>query len=277
MTSTATPPAHPKSFGEELRRLREGSGLSIEDIAGETKVSNRVLESLESGRFQYLPEHVFSRNFVRQYARTIGYDEQRLVKAFDEAWEQFQLTSGTHPALLVEEAPPQRPIRWRFWIPIAVGALILLTVAWVILMGSEPGENLMPASGSWPSNGISVAASATSTPDEDGGMPAEWPADDGGGSNGNVVTMLVRVNIGKECWIHYRDREGVTDGRLLNGGDELQLQLRGPVKFTVGNAGAVSIVVGETEYSDLGAPGQVIHTEVSPTGLVRLGVGGRDG
>jgi hypothetical protein len=91
----------------------------------------------------------------------------------------------------------------------------------------------------------------------------------------DLVRLRLRVDDNKECWIHYRDRDGKTDQRLLLGGEELELELRGPVKFTVGNAGAVSVTVGETSYEELGLFGQVVHTEVSREGLVALGGGAR--
>ena len=65
----------------------------------ETKISRRILEALENGRFQYLPERVFSRNFVRQYTAFIGYHDERILEWFDEAWKRFELASGSfHPA-----------------------------------------------------------------------------------------------------------------------------------------------------------------------------------
>jgi hypothetical protein len=106
-------------------------------------------------------------------------------------------------------------------------------------------------------------------------VPATVVAGPGSSADSDVISVTVRVDEGKECWIHYRDHEGMTDQRLLEGGEELRLDLIGPVKFTVGNAGAVTVVVGSMEYRDLGIPGQVIHTEVSSDGLIPLGAGAR--
>ena len=67
MTAMEGVPNHPKAFGEELQRLRQSAGLSLEDIADETKISRQILRCLESGDFRFLPQMVFSRNFVAQY------------------------------------------------------------------------------------------------------------------------------------------------------------------------------------------------------------------
>ncbi len=66
------PPNHPKTFGEELRRLRESAGLSLEDIAEETKISKRILNNLEAGDFRFLPQMVFSRNSSPSTPRLSG-------------------------------------------------------------------------------------------------------------------------------------------------------------------------------------------------------------
>ncbi len=80
-----------------------------------------------------------------------------------------------------------------------------------------------------------------------------------------------------ECWIHYRDHNGVAGGKLLSGGTEESIELPGPVKLTVGDAGAASLEVAGRIYDDLGRPGQVVHTEVSSEGLIVLGSAPRDG
>jgi hypothetical protein len=74
-----------------------------------------------------------------------------------------------------------------------------------------------------------------------------------------------------ECWIHYRDGDGVAGGRLLAGGAVEKIDLMGPVKLTVGDADAVIIEVAGVEYEGLGRSGQVVHTEVSGEDLVVLG------
>ena len=85
------------------------------------------------------------------------------------------------------------------------------------------------------------------------------------------VSILVRVHPEMECWIHFRDRDGVAGGKLLAGGTEERIDLMGPVKLTVGDADAVVIEVAGVEYKGLGRPGQVVHTEISSEGLVVLG------
>ncbi len=260
----------PSAFGEQLRRTREAAGLRVEDIAAETKVSKAILHGLEQGNFKFLPERVFCRSFVAQYARTIGVEDGPLLESFDQAWEEYSSTSGIHPNLefLTDDLGPS--IRWRFWIPIAAGVAILLVAAAVILGGStSPGEGLAPDPRR---SGVrTVSATQTTSPAAKPTpqlQPTQTETKDV--ADGSIVRMTVEVDLGTECWIHYRDRDGMTGERLLANGQRLALELGGPVKLTVGNAGAVQLTVDGRIYRDLGLPGQVIHTEVTQQGLTPL-------
>jgi len=274
MSATEGPPNHPRTFGEELSRLRESAGLSVEDIAAETKISTRILKALEQGEYRYLPEKIFCRNFVIQYAVIVGADPGRLADGFEEAWERFLLASGSHPRLVVEEALPTRAFRWRFWLPMGIGASILTAAGVVILSGFGPESDLAPD----PRRSTVQRLSPKDMPTAP--VPTQRPTQAVEAVAESAPVPLIEVTVSvlpkMECWIHYRDRDGIAEQRLLLGGAQLRLALAGPAKVTVGDAAAVVLEVGGKQYRDLGAPGQVVHTEISDQGLVILGAGRRD-
>src|SRR5207253_6966431 len=72
------------SVGETLRRERLRTGLDLERIAQDTKISVRTLELIEGDQFEKLPGGVFARSFVRQYARAVGVDEEEIVGELDK-------------------------------------------------------------------------------------------------------------------------------------------------------------------------------------------------
>jgi cytoskeleton protein RodZ len=73
------------AFGENLRREREMRGVSLEEISSATKISLRFLEAIEREDFSKLPGGIFSRSFIRSYARYLGLDEERVVAEFQLA------------------------------------------------------------------------------------------------------------------------------------------------------------------------------------------------
>jgi cytoskeletal protein RodZ len=268
-------PKHPKTFGEEMQRLRAEAGLTLEDIAAETKISKQILTSLENGDFRFLPQKVFCRNFVTQYADVVGVDPRPIVDAFEAAWDRFLLASGSHPSLVLDDPPLVRRFRWRFWAPVIAAAAILVAAALVIWKSSRiEGQFSASQSPRAVSSDLRPAAPATRQRQP---SPSPVRIEDEAPVEAQVVSITIRVRPEMECWIHYRDSNGAAGGKLLSGGTEETIQLAGPVKLTVGDAGAASLLVDGRTYDDLGRPGQVVHTEVSSEGLVVLGPRRGDG
>jgi cytoskeletal protein RodZ len=82
------------AFGENLRREREMRGVSLEEISAATKISMRFFEAIEREDFSKLPGGIFSRSFVRSYARYLGLDEDRVMAEYQLAahpQEEFDL------------------------------------------------------------------------------------------------------------------------------------------------------------------------------------------
>lgn len=268
-------PKHPRTFGEELQRLRNEAGLTLDDITDETKISRQILSSLESGDFRFLPQKVFCRNFVIQYAEVVGADPRSLTDAFESAWDRFLLASGSHPSLVIDDTDLVRTIRWRFWGPVVAAAAILVAAAFVIWKSSTSEEQFV--ANHRPRPAANELRPASAPVGDLRATPSPVPVDLSTPNPPEMVSITIRVRQEMECWIHYRDHNGAAGGKLLSGGTEEMIVLAGPVKLTVGDAGAASLEIAGRIYDELGRPGQVVHTEVSSEGLVVLGPGPRDG
>ena len=73
------------SFGEELRKEREIRGISLKEISDATKISKRFLDALERNDHKTLPAPVFTRGFVREYARYVGLNAEEMVNRYNFA------------------------------------------------------------------------------------------------------------------------------------------------------------------------------------------------
>ncbi|RMG08942.1 MAG: helix-turn-helix domain-containing protein [Acidobacteria bacterium] len=70
------------TLGEKLRQAREARGMSIGDVAEQTKISAHYLEAIENNDFSNLPGGVFNKGFIKLYARCVGLDEQEVVQDY---------------------------------------------------------------------------------------------------------------------------------------------------------------------------------------------------
>ena len=77
------------SVGPYLKKSREAQGLSLDQVASLTRIQSKFLQALEDEEFQKLPEQVFTRGFVRTYARSLGVDEEDTLRRFSESSSAF--------------------------------------------------------------------------------------------------------------------------------------------------------------------------------------------
>ncbi|HEX8919871.1 MAG TPA: helix-turn-helix transcriptional regulator [Pyrinomonadaceae bacterium] len=70
------------SFGEELRLAREARGITLRHISDQTRISIRYLEAIESNNYKRLPGGIYNRNFIKAYAKLIGFDEEEAIEGY---------------------------------------------------------------------------------------------------------------------------------------------------------------------------------------------------
>ncbi len=62
--------------------IRKISGVSLEEIARNTKLKVTTLKAIEDANFEVLPGGIYNISYIRQYARAIGADEGSLVRLY---------------------------------------------------------------------------------------------------------------------------------------------------------------------------------------------------
>jgi transcriptional regulator with XRE-family HTH domain len=73
------------AFGDFLRQARERRGLTLQDIARETKIPFRHLDALEHGNLSVVPQGIYRRNEIRAFARTVGLDQNVALAELERA------------------------------------------------------------------------------------------------------------------------------------------------------------------------------------------------
>src|SRR4051812_16605972 len=169
------------SFGAALRRTREEKGISLDQIAGETRLSKHYLLALEDEAIHKLPGGTYNRAYLRSYAAYLGLDIDPLVHEYSLEEAHQTETGRLKPQIdvlaslgkVVESRRPsagaRRPwdVNWN-WIvdrehrTALFGGLALLTVVlltgliWIDLPGFRQ-ETAIPAA--------STAAARTAAPE----------------------------------------------------------------------------------------------------------------
>lgn len=71
-----------EAFGPNLRRIRIQRGVSLQQIASQTNVSEVLWAAMERNDFSRWPNGIFARAYVRDYAKIVGADPDAAVDEF---------------------------------------------------------------------------------------------------------------------------------------------------------------------------------------------------
>lgn len=68
----------PLPVSDRLRHAREAMGISLDDVATQTRVPMRHLEAIERGDWDSLPAPTYSIGFAKSFAEVVGLDRQEV-------------------------------------------------------------------------------------------------------------------------------------------------------------------------------------------------------
>ncbi len=90
------------TLGEKLRQAREAKGISVSEVAEQTRIAPLYIESIDNDDYRALPGGIFNRGFIKAYAKYVGVDEQEALSDYSRLLSD---TEGTD----VEEVKTYKP------------------------------------------------------------------------------------------------------------------------------------------------------------------------
>ena len=87
-------------IGGDLRRARTARHLTLVEIAHRTKINGSLLRAIEDNRFDRVPGGLFTRSYLRAYAREVQLDPESVVEQYRSAFE-----TPPQPQPSAEESP----------------------------------------------------------------------------------------------------------------------------------------------------------------------------
>ena len=176
------------TVGERLRAAREDKGLSLEDIAAQTRIPQRHLESIEASEWDKLPAPTYTTGFAKSYASAVGLDRA-------EIGEQLRAELGGQRASTnVEVFEPADPARTMpkgiVFGGIAAVILLVLVMSWLNRRALDQ-----------PDEATNAPAAITSPP-----TPAPTPAP----ARTPTPQGPVVLNATEEVWLQVYEKGGAT-------------------------------------------------------------------
>ena len=84
------------TIGAILKQAREKQGSALQAVYEATKITIPNLSALEENRFDFFPNKVYARAFLRDYANYLGIDSSDLIIRYETEW-------NTEPAIVLED------------------------------------------------------------------------------------------------------------------------------------------------------------------------------
>lgn len=165
---------------QRLRRAREAAGMTVEQLAAETRIPQRHIEAIERAEFDRLPSRTYAIGFSRTYARSVGLDDREVTAQLrSELGETEQTRAVPQP---YEPGDPARvPSRALAWLS-ALAAVLLLVGGYAFYRsywapGTGPAPLAQPEPAASSAAGANPAAAPASAPT--GGQVAFTSLEDG--------------------------------------------------------------------------------------------------
>ena len=135
------------TVGERLRAAREKTKLSLEDIAAQTRIPLRHLESIETAAWDNLPAPTYTVGFAKSYASAVGLDRVEIGEQLREEMGGERFTASQ--AEVFEAADPARTMpKWLVFGAVAAVILLIVIMSWLnrrSLDQTEPPAASAPA------------------------------------------------------------------------------------------------------------------------------------
>ncbi len=237
------------SIGAALRAQRLRRGKDLAAVVAETKICLPILEALEDDRFDCIPSGAYRQSFLRQYARALGMDEEEAVAAFRNQHEE--------PPVALPAPPRRRPFRHLS----GIVSLLLAACAFAGLYKvAESGHRERKYAATVPL----PAAPARPQGEAARAVPESTPA------NTPAAPVRVGLTVTEPVWVSVKCDGNPSYTGTLAAAENRTFEASNSIIVLIGNAGGLAISLNGRPVGPIGAHGERLTLELTPSGARRL-------
>ena len=238
------------TVGEQLRAAREAKGLSLEDVAAQTRIPQRHLASIETGDWDNLPAPTYTIGFAKNYAGAVGLDRVEIGNQLREEMGGQRFASNS--ADVFEPADPRRTMPKGLVIGTILAVIVLIGVmSWLNKRSLDQGNEPQQQAAQQP------AAAAAPKPAVQAPAPVA--------AQGPVVLAATAP-----AWIQVTDQgKTLFEGMLQPGQTYAVPPTASAPMLKAGKPEALNVSVGGAAAPAIGPPGKVTTVSLAPASLMK--------
>jgi cytoskeleton protein RodZ len=245
------------NFGNSFKKARESKGLTVAQIADETRISARFLEAIENEDFQLLPGGIFNRGFIRTYAARLGLDAVAAVKEY----EQLLNIQQPEQAIAPTTPPPRGSTPDKRLYPVAIGVLALAVIIFYAVSRETTQTEPVPVTTAPP---VAITQETASTPL----TPSVSAASEPESIAAPTSAMTLDIQAIDQTWIKVdADGTNVLPGEILEPGMTRHFNAENSFHLVIGNAGGLNLKLNDQRVKTIGKTGQVRAIVLTPNNL----------
>ena len=268
------------NFGASFKKAREFRGITLDQIAKETRISTRFLAAIEDEEFHLLPGGVFNRGFIRSFAERVGLDPDQAIADY----ERLASVGEPNDIPSAENLAPSG--RERHLYPAAIAILaIAIGIFYFVTRESRPVQIATQPPVSKPAPPVqepppAAAAPAEPAPDPNAipvadqtpartAVSAPTPAPVTAPPRAATQALTLDVEAHEQTWIKV-----TVDGNSANAGGEIlepgmtrKFTAANSIYISLGNAAGCALKINDKVMKPLGKSGQVKSVTITPATL----------
>jgi cytoskeleton protein RodZ len=256
------PPTSTEKPGAILRAAREAAGLSLVDLSRTTKISTALLTAVEQMRFDRLPAIIFTRGFVKAYAREVGLDAEEMATRYLVGVVPVEPPPEFH-AMPPQSSPTrrgdagslltERPARYR-WLVTAVALLGLVGYLWSFARQSAEQT---------PREVVGPVAAGDATPADGRSAGGNDAANAALGADTPIGPLVIQLTPKGPCWLAAAVDGTPRFARLLHAGESETVEAHDELVLRVGDPGTLVYTINGRMGRLVGEPGEPINIRIT--------------
>jgi cytoskeleton protein RodZ len=246
------------TVGETLSHARRTRGLSVDDVAADTRIRATLIRAIEADDFRLCGGNVYARGHIRSIARVVGVDAEPLIAEFDTDHQVERVVAAVAAQPTDHDVVSRSERRGPNWtVAMAAALTVICALALVGLLTRHPGSGSGQQAKTPPATSHQQSSPPSSAPSTPPTAPAEQ-------ASAARATMLIRTVHGT-TWVSITSKTGtVLFEGTLEPGEEKTFTNRHGLTFVIGNAPAVDVVVNGHDIGSPPSSGNVSRGDVTP-------------
>ncbi|HEY9610143.1 helix-turn-helix domain-containing protein [Allocoleopsis sp.] len=239
-----------EELGSRLRQFRTEQSIPLEEVAAQTRIQARLLNAIEEGRLDELPEPVYIKGFIKRFAEALGLNGAEFASAFPTG----SALQFVKPAWQYLPAAQLRPMHlYLLYVCLVIGAVSGLS----LLVRRSAMEGGMSRAEDYPSQVKQFPSPSPSTRPKPLQKLEPTKAAEVTQRSQDGKPVQVRVTLKAQSWLRIvADGKTEFEGTLPEGTKRTWVADKRLV-VRAGNAGGVLVEFNKESAKQMGAPYEV--------------------